>query len=112
MLASIIILRGEVREGAGVNGVPHAWASRPLHFIGQPRVRQARGRVRCHCQSRVQGCSFIAALPVTPAQPQAYPNQRLVEPAHPIEGLFMTHSVDWPEISDGPPSFHSFWRHG
>lgn len=105
MLASIIILRVEVREGAGVNGVPHAWASRPLHFIGQLQARQARGRVRRHCQSRVQGCSFVAALLVTPAHQQAYPNRPRIEPVHPPQGLLNTDSVDWPRIGDGYPCF-------
>lgn len=78
MPVSIIILRAELREGAGVAGIPQLWAPHPHHFIGHTGIEQAQGRVRHQGQSRVQGCSFIAALPVTPAHQRPYPTRPAV----------------------------------
>lgn len=107
MRASIINMRAKVRERAGVTGVPRSWAPHPHHSIGHTGVEQAQGRVRHQGQSRVQGCSFIAALPVTPAYQQAYPNRHRVEPAHRSRGWSISHCQDRPKNRDGHPSFSS-----
>lgn len=109
MLVSISILRGEVRESAGVTGIPQSWASHSHHSIGYTGVERAQGGVSCRCPTHVRGLIFLEVLPATPAHPGLTPPSRQGEPADPSTGCSCSDAVDRPKKREGHPSFSLIW---